>query len=126
MFTEGPVPMREVMTGLVEKLARIYSWQTREFAVAAARHIRATLLELAEETASASACDERLTWVQVHKSVDALAGEDRELFDLLMYWGMREAEVAALLGVSRGGVRVRWREARLVLREAVRRRVEAR
>jgi DNA-directed RNA polymerase specialized sigma24 family protein len=34
-----------------------------------------------------------------------------------MYWGMSPAEVARLLGMSQGGVNVRWREARLLLRE---------
>jgi DNA-directed RNA polymerase specialized sigma24 family protein len=119
MFTEGPVPMREVLTGLAGRLAQIPPWQTREFAVAAARHIRATLLEVAEQTARAAACDERLEWVRVHKGVGRLPEDDRELFDLLLYWGMREADVAALLGVSDRRVKLRWYESRLALQQAI-------
>jgi DNA-directed RNA polymerase specialized sigma24 family protein len=117
MFTEGPIPMRQVMTGLAGRLAQIPPWQTREFAVAAARHIRATLLELARETPSSSASDEMLEWVRVHRGVGRLPEGERELFDLLLYWGMTEAEVAALLGVSHRTVRLRLCESRLALQQ---------
>jgi DNA-directed RNA polymerase specialized sigma24 family protein len=118
MFTEGPVPMREVMTGLAGRLTEISPWEIREFATAAAGHIRATLLELALETPSSSASDEMLEWVRIHRGVDELPEDKRELFDLLLYWGMTEVEVAALLGVSHRTVGLRLCEGRLALQQA--------
>jgi DNA-directed RNA polymerase specialized sigma24 family protein len=103
------------MTGSAVRLTELTPRETREFAGAAAGHIRATLLELAEQTARAPACDERLEWVRVHRGVGRLPEDDRELFDLLLYWGMREADVAALLGVSDRRVRLRCYESRLAL-----------
>jgi DNA-directed RNA polymerase specialized sigma24 family protein len=52
--------------------------------------------------------------------VGRLPEGERELFDLLLYWGMTEAEMPALLGVSRGRVRVRWNEARMALEQVLR------
>ena len=42
---------------------------------------------------------------------------EREVFDLLWYQGLSQAEAAALLGVTERVVRYRWRSARLKLHE---------
>jgi RNA polymerase sigma-70 factor (ECF subfamily) len=56
-------------------------------------------------------------WTEFHVQVEALPAEEREVFDLLWYQGLRQAEVAALLGVSERVVRYRWRAARLELHD---------
>jgi RNA polymerase sigma-70 factor (ECF subfamily) len=56
-------------------------------------------------------------WTEFHVQVEALPAEEREVFDLLWYQGLRQAEVAALLGVTERVVRYRWRAARLELHD---------
>jgi DNA-directed RNA polymerase specialized sigma24 family protein len=79
------------------------------------------LIESTEAADAEPASDELLEWLRVHQGVETLPEDERELFDLLLYWGMREAEVAALLGVSARRVRIRWSECRLALDGAMRR-----
>jgi DNA-directed RNA polymerase specialized sigma24 family protein len=119
MFAGEPVPAREVMDRLANRLITICSLDVRDFVVAAAGHIRAALLELARTVLAETPSDELREWLGVHQGVEALPAAERELFDLLLYWGLSEARVAALLGISPGGVRVCWNEARLVLHEVV-------
>ena len=56
-------------------------------------------------------------WTEFHHQVEALPGEEREIFDLLWYQGLPQAEAAALLGITERVVRYRWRAARLKLHE---------
>ena len=56
-------------------------------------------------------------WTEFHDQVEALPDEEREVFDLLWYQGLSQAEAAALLGVTERVVRYRWRSARLKLHE---------
>jgi RNA polymerase sigma-70 factor (ECF subfamily) len=56
-------------------------------------------------------------WTEFHVQVEALPGEEKEIFDLLWYQGLPQAEAAALLGVTERVVRYRWRAARLELHE---------
>jgi DNA-directed RNA polymerase specialized sigma24 family protein len=119
MSTGGPAPSREALDRLADRLTAIDSLDVRDFAGAAAGHIRAALLTFARGAVTETPSDELLEWVRVHEGVEALAEEQRELFDLLLYWGLSEARVAALLGISPGGLRVCWAEARLALRQAV-------
>jgi DNA-directed RNA polymerase specialized sigma24 family protein len=107
------------MDRLAERLTTIHSLEVREFAVAAAGHIRAALLELARTALAEMPSDELWEWLRVHQGVEALPVGERELLDLLLYWGLSEARVAALLGISPGGVQVYWNETRLALQEAV-------
>lgn len=118
MVTEGPMPLRGLLSCLSERLTTIHAIEVRLFVGVAARHIRATLLELALQTASPSY--EWREWVRVHQEVGGLPGHQQELFDLLLYWGMKESEVASLLGMSPGGVRVCWNQARLALQRVLR------
>lgn len=56
-------------------------------------------------------------WAEFHAHVDRLPEEDRELFDLLWYQELSQAEVAGLLNVSERTVKRRWASARLKLHE---------
>ncbi len=63
---------------------------------------------------------ERLTdWTEFHQKVESLSDHDREMFDLLWYQGMSQAEAAASMGVSERTVNRRWLAARLRLCDAV-------
>jgi len=62
----------------------------------------------------------RLTaWTEFHHAVETLPDEEREVFDLLWYQGLPQAEAAALLGVSDRTVKRRWQAARLHLVDAL-------
>lgn len=54
-------------------------------------------------------------WAEFHARVDELSEEDREVFDLLWYQELSQAEAARLLGVSERTVKRRWAAARLAL-----------
>jgi RNA polymerase sigma factor (sigma-70 family) len=56
-------------------------------------------------------------WTEFHDQVQALPSEAKEMFDLLWYQGLPQAEAAAVLGVTERVVRYRWRAARLQLHE---------
>jgi RNA polymerase sigma-70 factor (ECF subfamily) len=58
-----------------------------------------------------------VAWSEFHAQVDALGNEEKEVFDLLWYQGLSQAEAAALLGVTERVVRYRWRAARLELHQ---------
>jgi RNA polymerase sigma factor (sigma-70 family) len=64
---------------------------------------------------------ERLAaWGEFHDRVEALPEPEREVFDLLWYQELTQAEAAAVLGVSLSTVERRWLTARLLLQEALR------
>ena len=56
-------------------------------------------------------------WTEFHDEVGALPDAEKEVFDLLWYQGLSQAEAAALLGVTERVVKYRWRSARLKLHE---------
>jgi RNA polymerase sigma factor (sigma-70 family) len=56
-------------------------------------------------------------WTEFHHQVESLSEDEKEVFDLLWYQGLPQAEAAALLGVTERVVRYRWRAARLKLHE---------
>jgi len=58
-------------------------------------------------------------WGEFHEQIGALPEEEREVFDLLWYQGLSQAEAAELLGVSERTVKRRWQQARLELHEAL-------
>ena len=59
-------------------------------------------------------------WSEFHERIGALPGEEREVFDLLWYQGLSQAEAAGLLNTSERTVKRRWQSARLRLHEAMR------
>jgi RNA polymerase sigma-70 factor (ECF subfamily) len=56
-------------------------------------------------------------WTEVHERAGALPEEEREVFDLLWYQGLTQAEAAEVLRVAEVTVRRRWLAARLRLQE---------
>jgi RNA polymerase sigma-70 factor (ECF subfamily) len=58
-------------------------------------------------------------WGEFHEQIGALPEEEREVFDLLWYQGLNQAEAAELLGVSERTIKRRWQAARLRLHEAL-------
>jgi RNA polymerase sigma-70 factor (ECF subfamily) len=58
-------------------------------------------------------------WGEFHEQIAALPDEEREVFDLLWYQGLSQAEAAETLGVSERTVKRRWLAARLRLRDAL-------
>ena len=59
------------------------------------------------------------TWSAFHEQVAALPEEERDVFDLLWYQGLSQAEAAELLNVTERTVKRRWQTARLKLYEAL-------
>ncbi len=61
---------------------------------------------------------ERLAaWTEFHCQVEALPDEEREIFDLLWYQGLSQAEAAEVLHVSERTIKRRWQSARLILHD---------
>jgi RNA polymerase sigma-70 factor (ECF subfamily) len=58
-------------------------------------------------------------WGEFHEKIGTLPDEEREVFDLLWYQGLSQAEAAQLLHVSERTVKRRWLAARLKLRDAL-------
>jgi RNA polymerase sigma-70 factor (ECF subfamily) len=58
-------------------------------------------------------------WAEFHTAVAAMSEADRELFDLLWYQGLTQAEAAALLGVTERTVNSRWLAARVRLGDSL-------
>jgi RNA polymerase sigma-70 factor (ECF subfamily) len=58
-------------------------------------------------------------WSEFHRQVDCLPDEEREVFDLLWYQGLSQAEAASMLKVSERTIKRRWQTARLRLHEAL-------
>jgi RNA polymerase sigma-70 factor (ECF subfamily) len=64
---------------------------------------------------------ERLAvWTDFHRQVEQLPEDEREVFDLLWYQELSQAEAAELLGVDVRTVKRRWQAARLRLHQALR------
>jgi RNA polymerase sigma-70 factor (ECF subfamily) len=58
-------------------------------------------------------------WTEFHTQVERLPDEEREIFDLLWYQQLSQAEAAAVLHISERTVKRRWQAARLKLHEAL-------
>jgi RNA polymerase sigma factor (sigma-70 family) len=56
-------------------------------------------------------------WTDFHAGIANLADADRELFDLLWYHGLTQAEAGTILGISERTINKRWIAARLRLAE---------
>jgi RNA polymerase sigma factor (sigma-70 family) len=63
--------------------------------------------------------DELQAWTDFHGAAAALPDENREVFNLIWYDGLREADAAAILGVSPRTVSSRWQQARLAIHRAM-------
>jgi RNA polymerase sigma-70 factor (ECF subfamily) len=58
-------------------------------------------------------------WTEFHRRIEGLRDEHREVFDLLWYQGLTQAEAASVLGLSERQVNRRWIAARLELSDAL-------
>lgn len=105
----------------------------------AALQIRRTLIDLARKYAGPEGCgtntesgcqhhvegtvDDRCeplsleAWAAFHEAVSDLPAEEREVFDLLFYDGLKQSDACKLLGVSLATLKRRWLSARLSLKE---------
>jgi RNA polymerase sigma factor (sigma-70 family) len=114
---------------LLTALRKIRPPTTRDFMSLAAARIRCALLDLArsvkgkrtvslsppgstdsparDEPAAPEAADMD-EWVELHKAVDRLPAEEREIVGLYFYHGWKQEEIAALLKISTRTVRRRW------------------
>jgi RNA polymerase sigma-70 factor (ECF subfamily) len=59
-------------------------------------------------------------WTEFHSRVEGLPEEEREVFDLLWYQELSQAEAAGLLDVSERTIKRRWAAARLKLHDVLR------
>jgi RNA polymerase sigma-70 factor (ECF subfamily) len=126
---------------LQRSLEQLPVGSARDFFGLAAAHIRRELIDLARHylgpegpgahhhSARADSRDQRLgeptdcsgdpgrlaEWSEFHLRVEQLPAEEREVFNLLWYHDLPQAEAAALLQVTERTVRRRWREARRLL-----------
>jgi RNA polymerase sigma factor (sigma-70 family) len=58
-------------------------------------------------------------WTEFHNAIKDLPDADREIFDLLWYDGLPQADAAALLNVSDRTLKRRWREVKFKVYEAL-------
>jgi RNA polymerase sigma factor (sigma-70 family) len=59
------------------------------------------------------------SWTEFHDAAAALPDAIREVFNLIWYDGLGQADVASILGVSPRTVGSRWREARLAIHRSL-------
>ncbi len=59
-------------------------------------------------------------WTEFHEQIEARPEEERQLFDLLWYQELSQAEAAEILQTSERTIKRRWRAVRLKLHDALR------
>lgn len=59
--------------------------------------------------------DDLESWEAFHKQAEALPDHEREVFGLIYYEGLGQAEAATVLGLSERTIRNRWNRAKLLL-----------
>jgi RNA polymerase sigma-70 factor (ECF subfamily) len=131
-FVDSADIAQEALSRLCTALDAVQPESALHFYRLAALQIRRELLELARQYAprelvrtteenldSRRAPDEGPSslaeWADFHEQVGQLPEDEREVFSLLWYGGLRQAEVASALGVSLRTVKRRWLRARCLL-----------
>lgn len=143
-WEETPDVAQNASLRLHRALRHINPGSTREFFQLASKLIRRELIDLlrhyhgpqghgalhnsiaghADPVAGGAAGNSSLdpgklaAWTEFHECIERLPDEEREVFDLMWYQELTQAEAAQLLGVSERTVKRRWREARIRMREA--------
>lgn len=132
--------VQTAMLRLHNSLAEVTPSSSREFFGLASTQIRRTLVDLARHyygpqghgsnllvpgaSASSSTAMEKVlsdrgepidlvAWAEFHEYVQAAPPEDRELFDLLWYQGLKPKDAADMLGINERTLRQRWTAAKL-------------
>jgi RNA polymerase sigma factor (sigma-70 family) len=72
-----------------------------------------------DRAASEDGPDRLAAWTEFHRQIEALPEEEREVFDLLWYQGLSQAEAGQVLNVSERTIKRRWQSARLRLHDAL-------
>lgn len=136
----------EAVTKLHRSLETVQPETSHDFYRLAATQIRRVLIDMArryygpeglgakhQTTAGGSASDKPhrwdaadqadepsslAEWADFHRQVEALPGEERDVFNLLWYEEMTQAEACEVLGISERTLRRRWHGARIRLHKA--------
>jgi RNA polymerase sigma-70 factor (ECF subfamily) len=129
---------QNVTLRLLRALEHVSPGDPRQFFGLAAEQIRRELIDLArhyygahglgahhasragadpEAAAPGTDADGLADWQEFHEGVARLSEADREVFDLLYYQGLSQAEAAGLLGLTVAAVQQRWQRARLRLHD---------
>ena len=72
--------------------------------------------EKAQDTAGPATL---LLWTEFHQHVEQLPDEEREVFDLIFYQELSQADAAELLDISVRTIKRRWRSAKLILHDVM-------
>jgi RNA polymerase sigma-70 factor (ECF subfamily) len=128
--------LQNALVRLFRALEHVTPEDTRQFFGLAAEQIRRELIDLARHyygpqglganhaswpgsspapDAAAPGPDTLTDWQSFHQAIAVLPAGDREVFDLLYYQGLSQAEAARLLGLTVAAVQQRWQRARLRL-----------
>lgn len=132
--------LQTALIRLLQALRTVMPATPREFFRLSARQIRLTLIDLArhyygphgaaahhetrppqgKECSDATLEPDRLAvWTEFHERIGTLPDEQREVFELVWYQGMKHDEVGCLLNVSTKTVQRRWLAARERLLEVL-------
>lgn len=63
--------------------------------------------------------DRQERWTRLHEAAEALPEDERELFHLVWYLGMKQEEASQLLGCSIRTVKRRWESVKVLMAKAV-------
>ncbi len=125
--------VQQAIVRLYRALSQVKPPTVRDYFGLAARQIRWVLQDLARKMATGKAVrygmeadpidhdggpTDLLEWSEFHERVERLPEEEREVFDLLVYQGLAQADAAVLLGISVRSIKRRWQRARLLLSDS--------
>lgn len=74
-------------------------------------------IEMAKEVADPA--DHLDRWTRLHEAAEALPAEEREVFHFVWYMGLKQEEIASLIGCSVRTVKRRWESAKSLIKAAV-------
>ena len=125
--------VQEAMIQLHKTLKDIHPESVEHFLRLAARQIRRTLIDLARHhygphgdgthrnsdgkpadepggilATAANEPEDLYDWTKFHETVEALPEDEKKVFDLIWYDGLKQVEVAELLGVSDKTIQRLW------------------
>jgi RNA polymerase sigma-70 factor (ECF subfamily) len=130
-FDQTDDVLSKALIRLYKALETVHPDNARGYYAIAAQHIRWVLGDLAREHRDAPVAyvgespeptaegepKSLQEWTEFHEVVEQLPAAERELFDLLVYQGLEQAEAAEMLGVPLRTFKRNWQRARLMFRE---------